>query len=410
MGLVKPLPYGRQSIDDTDVEAVVAALRGDWLTQGPTVGKFEDALRELTGARYCVAVANGTAALHLAALAAGVKPGDTGVTSTITFVASANCMRYAGGAPSFADVDPTTSLVDVASLEAKVSELTRAGRAPKLLVPVDMTGAVADLPRVHAIAKRCGAVVVEDAAHSLGATYAHDGKTFRAASCTHADLAILSFHPVKHLTTAEGGAITTNDEGLYKELLDLRTHGITRDPQHLERNDGPWYYEQRTLGFNYRITDLQCALGITQAKKFPDFLARRRAIAARYDAAFAEASLARHVMPLVVPTGVTSAYHLYVVRLRARDGESVTSVAERRKRLFLELRERQIFPQVHYIPVHSQPDFRRAGLGDGAFPGADAYYASCISLPMFPSMTDADVDRVVSTVGELVEASAREAR
>ena len=398
MGLVKPLPYGRQQIDEEDVTAVVEALRGDWLTQGPTVARFEEALCALTGARYAVAVANGTAALHLAALAAGVRPGDTGVTSTITFVASANAVRYCGGEPRLADVDPDTGLISLPSLEAQVSELAASGRSPKVIVPVDLAGSVPDLPRIHALARRVGATVIEDAAHSLGTTYEHDGAVHSAASCAHSEMAILSFHPVKHLTTGEGGAVTTNDPALHQELLELRTHGITRDPARLERQDGPWYYEQRALGFNYRITDLQCALGLSQAKKLPGFVARRRALAARYDELLASPEVAAHVAPLAVPAGVSSSYHLYVVRLKARPGETLASVAERRRALFVRLREQQIFAQVHYIPVHTQPDFRRAGLGAGAFPGAEAYYASCISLPLFPGMDDADVDRVVQAV------------
>ncbi|WP_146652305.1 UDP-4-amino-4,6-dideoxy-N-acetyl-beta-L-altrosamine transaminase [Labilithrix luteola] len=394
-----PLPYGRQSIDDDDIDAVVRCLRSDYLTQGPEVRRFEEALCETTGARYAVAVANGTAALHLAALAAGVRADDVGITSTITFVASANAIRYAGGTARFCDVDPDTGLLSMRSLEECVARTP-----PKVIVPVDLTGAVADLPRVNAIAKRAGALVVEDAAHSLGATYDVDGVTYRAGSCQHADMAILSFHPVKHVTTGEGGAITTNDEALYRELLDLRTHGITKDPQKLEKNDGPWYYEQRALGFNYRITDLQCALGSSQLKKLGRFVSRRREIAARYDEAFAQ--LSSRLRPLVVPAGVRSAYHLYVVRLVARPGEDLAGVAERRKALYLALAEQRIHAQVHYIPVHTQPDFRRHGMGSEKLPGADAYYASCLSLPMFPTMSDGDVDRVVAAVTRIVSEGA----
>ena len=395
----EPLPYGRQSIDDEDIDAVVRCLRSDFLTQGPEVRRFEEALCETTGARHAVAVANGTAALHLACLAAGVRPGDVGITSTITFVASANAIRYAGGVARFCDIDPETGLISIPSLETRVTEAR-----PKVVIPVDLTGAVADLPAVTAIARRVGARVIEDAAHSLGAEYEHDGRTFRAGSCAHADMAILSFHPVKHVTTGEGGAITTNDEMLYRALLDLRTHGITKEPSRLERADGPWYYEQHTLGFNYRITDMQCALGSSQIKKLGRFVERRRAIAARYDAAFAAAGCADRVRSLSVPRGVRSSYHLYVIRLVARPGEELASVMERRKRLYFALAEKKIFSQVHYIPVHTQPDFRANGMGREELPGASAYYAGCLSLPMFPAMTDADVDRVVTAVVDCVQA------
>lgn len=400
MSELPPLPYGRQTIEDDDIAAVVRVLRSPFLTQGPEVRRFEDRLCEVTGAKYAVAVANGTAALHLACLAAGVRAGDVGVTSTITFVASANAIRYAGGAARFADVDSDTGLIALGSLEEQVAACEREGRSPRVIIPVDLTGAVADLPRVRAIAKRTGALVVEDAAHSLGATYTSDEGTHRAASCAHADMAILSFHPVKHVTTGEGGAITTNDESLFRELLDLRTHGITKDPAKLEQNDGPWYYEQRTLGFNYRITDVQCALGLSQLAKLDRFVARRREIAARYDAAFA--GRGDRVRPLAVPAGVRSAYHLYVVRIVAHEGEPLESVRARRKALYLHLAEKRIFAQVHYIPVHTQPDFRRAGMSGDALPGADAYYASCLSLPMFAGMSDEDVDRVVAAVTEAV--------
>jgi UDP-4-amino-4,6-dideoxy-N-acetyl-beta-L-altrosamine transaminase len=397
------LPYGRQSIDDDDVEAVVAQLKSVWLTQGPTVAKFEEALTEITGARYAVAVANGTAALHLASIAAGVRPGDTGLTSDITFVASANGIRYAGGVPRLVDVDPETALVRIDRLSEAADALAAEGRPPRVLVPVSFAGSPPDLAAVQAIAKKHGARVIEDAAHSLGATYTVGDASVRSASCTHSDMAILSFHPVKHIATGEGGAITTNDEGLYRELLDLRTHGITRDPKLLARaqtTDGPWYYEQRTLGWNYRLTDVQCALGLSQAKKFPRFLARRRALAARYDAALARPGLVERYAPLAVPGGVMSAYHLYVVRLRPHPGEALSDIAARRLALYTRLREANVLPQVHYIPVHRQPDFIDSGLAGGAFPGADAYYASCLSLPLFPAMGDDDVDYVLDVLAQ----------
>ncbi|UJR80421.1 UDP-4-amino-4,6-dideoxy-N-acetyl-beta-L-altrosamine transaminase [Sandaracinus amylolyticus] len=390
------LPYGRQLIDDDDVAAVVETLRGDWLTQGPTVARFEGAVAEVAGARYAVAVASGTAALHLACLAAGVRAGVGGVTSDITFVASANAIRYAGGAPRLADVDPETALVRVDSMRAAANDLARAGQATRVLIPVDFSGAIADLPAVRALADELGAIVIEDAAHSLGASYEHDGRAHRAGSGSHAHMAIFSFHPVKHVTTCEGGAIVTNDEGAYRELLELRTHGITKDPARLTRNEGPWYYEQRTLGYHYRITDVQCALGLSQMRKAARFVERRRELAARYDRALA--ALADRIVPLRVRPGVTSSYHLYVARLVPRDREALESVAARRLALYTALREAAILPQVHYIPVHRQPDFVASGLSGGVFDGAERYYAGCLSLPLFPAMEDADVDRVVDVI------------
>lgn len=398
---MKNLPYGKQLIDDDDVGAVTRQLTDDWLTQGPTVARFEDALCELTGARHAVAVSSGTAALHLACLAAGVTAGDVGITTTNTFVASANCIRYCGGRPAIVDVDPSTGLMTTGALERKVAELAAQGTKPRVIIPVDFSGGTAPLLDVGRVASQTGAVVIEDAAHSLGATYEIDGTTFRAGSCAHATMAALSFHPVKHLTTAEGGAVTTNDESLYRTLLELRTHGITRDPRKLTRNDGPWYQEQQSLGFNYRLTDLQCALGVSQAKKMPAFLARRREIAARYDAALAVSPLADHVEALRVLPNVTSAYHIYVVRLRTRPGESLDGVAARRKDLFLALRDRGIFAQVHYVPVHRHPDFARFVEGQ-EFPGCEAYYASCLSIPMYPALSDDDVARVIAALTELV--------
>lgn len=400
--MAKLLPYGRQSIDDDDIQSVVDALRGDWLTQGPTVAAFEERVAEYLGAKYAVAVASGTAALHLACLAAGVKPGDTGVTSDITFVASANAIRYCGGRPRLADVAPDTGLVRPESMATIAVELANRGTAPRVLIPVDFAGSVAALPSIRAVADAHGAMVIEDAAHSLGATYEHEGQTFRAGSCAHAHFAITSFHPVKHVTTAEGGAITTNDEGAYRELLELRSHGITKDPSRLRNQEGPWYYEQRSLGFHYRITDLQCALGISQMRKAAAFVARRRELVASYRAALGE--LSEHVVPLATPSYTTSSYHLFVVRLVRRAGESLTDVAARRRRLYDHLRANDILPQVHYIPVHRQPNFVDEGLSEGSFEGAEEYYAGCLSLPLFPAMLDEDVVRVVAVLGEALNA------
>ncbi|MBX3196804.1 MAG: UDP-4-amino-4,6-dideoxy-N-acetyl-beta-L-altrosamine transaminase [Labilithrix sp.] len=390
------IPYGKQSIDDDDVAAVVSQLRSDWLTQGPAVERFERALAEYLRVRHVVAVSSGTAALHLACLAAGLADGDVAVTSPITFVASVNCVRYAGAQPALADVDASTGLIAVDALAKRCEDLAAAGSPPKAIIPVDFAGQPANLPAVRAVAARYGAVVIEDAAHSLGATY-QDGDTVRkAADGHHADMATLSFHPVKHVTTGEGGAITTNDPGLYRRLADLRTHGITKDAVRMSRNDGPWYYEQQSLGFNYRISDIQCALGASQLRKLDGFVARRREIARAYDDVLSRLPLSRVLEPLATLPDGRSAHHLYIVRVRRGDREALASVAARRRSLYEALRSRQIAPQVHYIPVHHQPVHR--ALGAPALPNADAFYAGCLSIPMFPAMTDEDVTTVIAAL------------
>ncbi len=384
------IPYGRQWIDDADVAAVAAALRGDWLTQGPTVAAFEADLCAVTGAPYAVAVASGTAGLHLACLAAGIGPGDRGVTADVTFVASANGIRYTGGTPVLADIDPATGLLTPALAAAAV-----VGAAPRVWIPVDLCGGVADLPGFSALAAQSGALVIEDAAHALGATYSVDGQTFRAGSCVHSDFAVLSFHPVKHITTIEGGAVLCRDEGAYRQLLELRSHGITRDPARLTRNDGPWYYEQQALGYHYRLGDIPCALGRSQLAKLPAFLARRREIARRYDQGIAARGLPIRAVP---GDRDASAWHLYVVHLVPRPGEGLGSVAARRRAAFDGLRARGVACQVHYIPIHRQPDFAPFVSSDTPFPGSEAWYAGCLSIPMYPAMTDADVDHVLEAL------------
>jgi UDP-4-amino-4,6-dideoxy-N-acetyl-beta-L-altrosamine transaminase len=379
------LPYGRQWLDEEDITAVVDVLRGDWMTQGPAIPAFEAALAEACGARHAVAVSNGTAALHIAALAAGVGPGDVGVTSPITFVASANCIAYCGGTPAFVEVDPETVTLDPEALEAFCRRT-----APRVVIPVDFTGQAADLPAIAEVARRHGAIVIEDAAHSLGGSYQHDGTWYRCGSCAHSDMAILSFHPVKHITTGEGGAVLTNDTALYRRLCDLRTHGITKDPARLTRHDGPWYYEQHELGYNYRITDFQCALGLTQLRKLERFVNRRRELVELYREALEH--LDGDVRLLTEAPGRRSSYHLIIARLRGDEG--------RRRRVFESLGARGIRAQVHYIPVHLQPWYReKFGFAPGDFPVAESFYASCLSLPMFPAMTDGDVARVAEALG-----------
>lgn len=379
-----PLYYGYQWIDEDDISEVVAALRSDWMTQGPVIGRFEETLAEYCGARYAIAVSSGTAALHLACLAAGVESGDVGITSPITFVASANCIAYCGGTPAFADVDPVNITLDPAALEVACEK-----NFPKVVIPVDFSGLPADLPAISRIAQKYGALVIEDAAHSLGASYEHEGQTYNVASCSHADMAILSFHPVKHITTGEGGAILTNDPQLYHRLLELRTHGITKNADKLTRNDGAWYYEQHQLGFNYRITDFQCALGLSQLRKLDSFVRRRRELAKLYQKQLAD--LADRVTLLTDIPGRRSAYHLLVARF--------SGGAKVRRRVFDSLAAQNIRAQVHYIPVHTQPWYREQyGFRAGDFPQAEAYYESCLSLPLFPKMTDDDVRRVVEAI------------
>ncbi len=398
---VGTLPYGRQTIDDEDVAAVVAALRGDWLTQGPTVARFEEALADRCGAPYCVAVSSGTAALHLASMVAGVRPGTGGVTSDMTFAASANGLLYCGGAVALADVDGSTALATPGTMRAAARVLEESGLPVRALVPVDYTGSVADLPGIAALGRELGARVIEDAAHSLGSTYTHDGRVYRAGSCEHSDFAILSFHPVKHITTIEGGAVLTRDEGAYRELLELRSHGITRDPTRMSKNDGPWYYEQVALGYHYRIGDVPCALGLSQLSRLEQFLERRRAIVARYTAAISGGGLSKVLEPLAVPVDVDSAHHLYVVRLRRQSGESTAAVAIRRLDLYAALKAAGIHAQVHYVPVHHHP-VHHSALRASELEGAEDHYARCLSLPLFPTLGDEDVDRVVETLERIL--------
>lgn len=403
-----PIAYGRQEITREDIDAVVACLEGDFLTQGPRVAEFERSLCASTGAKHAVAVANGTAALHLAYLAMGMGPGDVGVTTAVSFVATSNGMLYTGAGVAFADVEATTGLVRTEDLARTVDELVRSGKRPKVITPVDLAGQPVDRAEVQEIAKRCGARVLEDAAHSLGATYDLGGQTHRVGGCAHADAAILSFHPVKHVTTGEGGAILTNDDALHKALCDLRTHGIHKEAARMQRpaDDpfaGPWYYEQVGLGFNYRITDMQCALGTLQMKRLPRFVARRQEIPARYDPPLPDGPLAPHLRPAARLPGRSHAPHLYAVQVKGRAGGAAKAIASRRKRIFVRLAEQRVYCQVHYIPIPWQPYYAEHPLVvKRAYPGAEAYYAASFSIPMFPSMTDAMVEDVLGALERAV--------
>ena len=379
------LPYGRQWIDEDDIAAVVAALRSAYLTTGPTVPRFEAALCQALGAAHAVAVCNGTAALHAACAAAGLGPGDEVLVPALTFLASANCARYVGAEPVFVDVDPRSGLINVEHAGRLVGPNTRA------IIPVHLNGRPADLPAIRALADAHGLTVIEDAAHALGAR-AHGTQI---GDCHYSDMAIFSFHPVKHVTTGEGGAITTARPELATALEVFRSHGMVRDPKQLRHaSPGPWYYEQHTLGYNYRITDLQCALGISQLTKLERFVARRRALAARYDQLLTSLEA---VEPVAIGTADTlSAYHLYAVHI------DFAGRARTRAQVVAALRELGILTQVHYIPVPAQPYYTDRGADPRQFPGALAYYEGVLSLPLFPAMHDEDVNRVVEALSQVL--------
>ncbi len=384
------LPYARQWIDDDDIAAVANVLRSDFLTQGPAIERFERALCEVTGAGHAVAVASGTAALHLVCLALDFGPGHTGVTSPITFAASANCFLYAGGALAFADVNPETGLLDAGSLDARLRELSTAGVPPGVVIAVSLAGATAPLPELATVCSRYGWSLVEDAAHSLGGSYRDAAGVFHGSgSCAHTRAAILSFHPVKHVCAGEGGAVLTHDAELARRLRRLRTHGMEKPaPAELPAAEGGWFYEQRELGYHYRMTDMQAALGASQLAKLPTFLARRRELAGRYAALLAGAPFVR---VLRAPAfDARHAYHLYVVHFRS---------AGLRRAAYDFLATRGIRTQVHYIPVYRHP-FHRGVCGSIDLPGAEAWYAGCLSLPLYPKMSDADQDRVVAALRE----------
>ena len=395
------LSYGRQWIDEADIAAVVTTLRGDWLTQGPTIARFEARLASFTGARHAVVVSSGTAALHLAGIAAGAEDAAV-ITAANTFLASATGPVMAGGCPSFADVDRETGLLDIADLERRCESLAGKGTPPGVVVPVDFAGQPPDLLEVRRIADRWGARVIEDAAHALGAAYTCEGQRVACASCTHTELSVLSFHPVKHITTGEGGAVLTNDAGVARRLRNLRSHGTTRENLWNPANPDPWYQEQQELGFNYRLTDLQCALGLSQLDRLEVFLERRRLLAARYEGHLAQPCFTGLIEPLRRRPGVEHAFHLYVVRVLP--GAERWKAAEARRSLYAHLAGRGIRTQVHYLPVPGQPYFRSHwGTDPDEYSGCQDYAAGCLSLPLFPAMELHDVDRVTAALSSWLE-------
>ncbi|HEY3375046.1 MAG TPA: UDP-4-amino-4,6-dideoxy-N-acetyl-beta-L-altrosamine transaminase [Candidatus Aquicultor sp.] len=383
-----PIPYGKQSINEEDIEAVIAVLKSDWITQGPAIERFERAVAEYCGVNYAIAVSSGTAALHLACLAAGLKEGDILWTSPNTFVASANCALYCGATPNFVDIDPLTYNLSVDELEAKLST-TEAERLPKILMPVHFAGQSCEMERINDLGKKYGLTIIEDACHALGGSY----KGHKIGACIYSDMVVFSFHPVKSITTGEGGMIITNNEDLYQRLLRLRTHGITRNPSCIQdESHGPWYYEQVELGFNYRITDIQAALGFSQLQKLDSFIDRRRYLAERYNDLLKD-------LPLVCPyqhPDASSAYHIYPIRLK------LNKVSKSRQQVFNELRESGINVNVHYIPVHTQPYYRELGFKQGTYPKAEQYYKEAISIPLFYTLTEEEQDFVVKAIKEIV--------
>jgi UDP-4-amino-4,6-dideoxy-N-acetyl-beta-L-altrosamine transaminase len=383
------IPYGRQQITEADIQAVVDVLRSDFLTQGPAVPAFEQALAAYCGAKHGVAVNSATSALHIACLALGVGEGDLVWTSPITFVASANCARYCGAEVDFVDIDPRTFNLCAQALAEKLAVAEQSGRLPKVVIPVHMTGQPCDMAAIHALAQRYGFSVIEDASHAIGASYQEQ----KTGSGQYSDITVFSFHPVKIITTAEGGLCVTNRNDLAQKMALLRSHGITRDAAVLEKKDeGGWYYEQQCLGFNYRMTDMQAALGLSQFERLDALVARRHAIASRYDALLMG-------LPLILPVREADRYsglHLYVIQI----DESRT--AKSRREIFDGLRAAGVGVNVHYIPVHQQPDFQRLGFRDGDFPKAEAYYRRCISLPMFPDLTEEAQDVVVTALQGLL--------
>lgn len=381
-----PIPYGKQDITDKDIATVVDVLKGDFLTQGPQIAQLEHAFAAYVGSKYAVAVSNGTAALHLCAMVLDVGPGTRVITSPITFAASANCVRYCGGDVWFADIDPVTYTLDVQATRRLLMSKPKGFFSG--IIPVDFAGLPVDMEAFRGLADEFGCWLIEDACHAPGGSFVDSkGDTVQCGSGRYADLAIFSFHPVKHIAAGEGGMVTTNDDRLYKRLQLLRTHGITKDADMLSANHGGWYYEMVDLGYNYRLTDMQAALATSQLARADAGVQRRRELAARYSAAFADAP----IKTPDTPDNANHAWHLYVIR------------TDRRKELYDYMRTKNVFCQVHYIPVHTMPYYERLGHKQGDFPRAEAYYETCLSLPMYPTLTDEQQDYVVACVLEFLE-------
>lgn len=375
------LPYGRQWIDVEDINKVIDVLKGDYLTTGPNIEAFEKKIIDYTGAKYAAAFANGTAALHGAAFATDIKPGDEVITTPITFAASANCIIYQGGTPVFADIDNKTYNIDPVSIEKHITDRTKA------IIPVDFTGQPADLDSIMNIAKKYNLVVIEDAAHALGATC----KGKKAGSFS--DMTMFSFHPVKHITTGEGGIITTDNKDYYEKLIQFRSHGITKDASKFIDNHGSWYHEMQFLGYNYRMTDIQAALGISQFEKLDKYISVRRKYADIYNKAFED--IPQITIPYQTKDG-NSSWHLYIIRL------NLAKLTVGRKQIFDALLKENIGVNVHYIPVYYHPYYKSLGYKKGICPNAEKLYEEIITLPLFPKMAEKDINDVIIAVKKVI--------
>ena len=372
------IPYGKQTIEQDDIQAVVDVLQSDFLTTGPKIAEFEQTVADYVGAKYAVAISNGTSALHAACFAAGIGPGDEVITTPLTFAASANCVLYCGGTPVFADVDPKTYNIDPEDIRRKITDRTKA------IIAVHLAGQPCDMNAIHSIAREHGLIVIEDGAHALGSVY--KGKKVGSMS----DMTTFSFHPVKPITTGEGGMIVTDNEDFYKKMVLFRSHGITRDDSMMTRNDGPWFYQQFDLGYNYRITDIQCALGCSQMKKLDRFLARRKEIVARYNEAFADCD---NIITPYQLSDTESGWHLYIVQVKNCD----------RRQVFENMREKGIGVNVHYIPVYMHPYYQEHGYENVHCANAEEIYSHIISLPLYPGLTFEQQDYVIDTLKSLCE-------
>jgi UDP-4-amino-4,6-dideoxy-N-acetyl-beta-L-altrosamine transaminase len=383
------IPYGRQEITQADIDAVIAVLKSDFLTQGPAVPKFEQAVAAYCGAAHAVACNSATSALHIACMALELGPGDWLWTTPITFVASSNCALYCGAQVDFVDIDPRTYNLSPTALEAKLQQAERDGKLPKVVVAVHLSGQPCDLEAIHALSQRYGFRIVEDASHAIGGRYQGE----KIGNCQYSDITVFSFHPVKIITTIEGGMALTNDASLAQRMSLARSHGITRDPALMTHApDGPWYYQQVALGYNYRMTDVQAALGSSQMARIDEYVARRHALSRRYDALLVD-------LPVTIPWQHPDGYsglHLYVVRLQ------LDRIAHSHLEVFEFMRAQGIGVNLHYIPVHLQPYYREMGFAEGDFPEAERYYAEAITLPMYPVLTDAQQDAVVDALRRAV--------